>query len=74
MLLDSFPEVKRLSPAEKLAMVGELWDDLASHPSDVPVAQELVQELDRRMAHFREHPEAFTTWEAIQEKVLGRPL
>jgi putative addiction module component (TIGR02574 family) len=74
MLLDSFPEVKRLSPAEKLAMVGELWDDLASQPSNVPVSREIVEELDRRMAHFREHPEEFTTWEAIQEKVLGRRL
>lgn len=74
MMLDSFPEVKRLSPAEKLTMVGELWDDLASHPSDVPVAPEIVEELDRRMAHFREHPDEFTTWEAIQEKVLGRRL
>jgi putative addiction module component (TIGR02574 family) len=74
MLLDSFPEVKRLSPAEKLAMVGELWDDLAAHPMEVPVSGEIVQELDRRMAHFREHPNEFTTWECIQEKILGRRL
>lgn len=74
MLLDSFPEVKRLSPAEKLAMVGELWDDIASQPANIPVSREIVEELDRRMAHFREHPEEFTTWEAIQEKVLGRRL
>lgn len=74
MLLDSFPELRRLSPAEKLEMVGELWDDLASQPSNVPVSREIVEELDRRMAHFREHPEEFTTWEAIQERVLGRRL
>jgi putative addiction module component (TIGR02574 family) len=74
MVLDAFPEVKQLSPAQKLAMVGELWDDLASDPANVPVSREVVEELDRRMAHFRDHPNEFTTWESIQEKVLGRKL
>jgi hypothetical protein len=27
--------------------------------------------LDRRMEHFRQHPEDFTTWEAVKERILG---
>jgi putative addiction module component (TIGR02574 family) len=74
MLLDRYPDVRKLTPAEKLIFVGELWDDLAEHPSDIPVSREIVAELERRMEHFRQHPDEFTTWEAIQEKVLGKRL
>ena len=74
MLLEQFPDVRSLSATDKLIFLGELWDDLAEHPSDVPVSREIIEELDRRMEEFRKHPDQFTTWEAIQEKVLGRRL
>ena len=74
MLLEQFPDVRQLSAADKLIFVSELWDDLAEHPCEVPVSQEIVAELDRRMEDFRQHPDKFTTWEAIQEKVLGKRL
>jgi putative addiction module component (TIGR02574 family) len=71
MILEKFPEVRRLTPAEKLVFVSELWNDLEAHPSDVPVSQDIIAELDRRMEHFRKNPEEFTTWEAVKERVLG---
>jgi putative addiction module component (TIGR02574 family) len=71
MILEQFPEVQRLSPAEKLIFVSELWNDLEAHPSEVPVSREIITELDRRMEHFQEHPDEFTTWEAIQERIVG---
>jgi len=71
MILEQFPEVQRLTPAEKLIFVSELWNDLEAHPSEVPVSREILAELDRRMAHFREHPEQFTTWESVRERILG---
>lgn len=74
MLLDQYPDVRSLSSAEKLILVSELWDDLAEHPSEMPVSREIIEELNRRMEHFRRNPGEFTTWEAIQEKVLGRRL
>ena len=71
MILDKFPEVQKLSPSEKLQFVSELWNDLEAHPSEVPVSPEIIAELDRRMAHFRQHPNEFTTWEAVKERILG---
>jgi putative addiction module component (TIGR02574 family) len=73
MILDRFPEVQRLTPSEKLLFVSELWNDLEAHPSEVPVSRDVIAELDRRMAHFREHPEDFTTWEAVRDRLLGSP-
>ncbi len=71
MILEKFPEVQRLSPSEKLIFVSELWNDLEANPSEVPVSREIIAELDRRMEHFRQHPDEFTTWEAVKERILN---
>jgi len=71
MILEKFPEVSRLTASEKLIFVSELWNDLEAHPLEVPVSREVIAELDRRMDRFCEHPENFTTWEAVKERVLG---
>ncbi len=71
MILERFPEIQRLSPSEKLQFVSELWNELQAHPSEVPVSREIIAELDRRMQHFREHPNEFTTWEAVKERILN---
>jgi putative addiction module component (TIGR02574 family) len=71
MILEQFPEIQQLSASEKLIFVTELWNDLEAHPSEVPVSREILAELDRRMEHFRLHPDEFTTWEAVKERILG---
>lgn len=71
MILERHPELQQLSPADKLALVSELWDDLAAHPEDVPVEPELIAELDRRMEAYRKDPTQVTTWEAVKARLLG---
>lgn len=71
MILERFPEVQQLSASEKLLFVSELWNDLEAHPAEVPVSREIIVELDRRMEQFRQHPEEFTTWETVRQRVLG---
>lgn len=74
MILETLPEVKQLTPSQKLVLVSELWDDLAAHPSNVPVSPEQITELDRRMAEYRLDPSKVTSWEAIQKRILGHAL
>jgi len=69
MILDTLPSVKALTPDQKLALVSELWDDLAAHPDKVPVSPEQLAELDRRMEAYRRDPNQVTTWDAIRERV-----
>ena len=71
MILERHPEIQRLSPTEKLALVSELWDDLASQPANVPVTPDQIAELDRRMEEYRRDPGKVTTWEAIKQRILG---
>ena len=71
MILETLPDVNRLTPAQKLLLVSELWNDLAAHPTNVPVSQEQIAELDRRMEAYSRDPSQVTTWEAIQQRILG---
>ena len=71
MILEQHPELRRLSPADKLALVSELWDDLAANPEDVPIHPEVIAELDRRMEAYRKDPSQVTTWEAVKARLLG---
>ena len=72
MILETIPDVNRLTPAQKLLLVSELWDDLAAHPTEIPVSREKIAELDRRMEAYRRDPSQVTTWEAIQQRILGK--
>jgi putative addiction module component (TIGR02574 family) len=74
MILEKIPEVSRLTAAEKLLLVSELWDDLAAHPADVPVSPEQIAELDRRMEEYHRDPSQVTSWTAIQQRILGKTL
>lgn len=74
MILEKIPAVNSLSATEKLLLVSELWDDLAAHPTEVPVSREQIAELDRRMEEYRRDPSKVTSWEAIQQRILGRTL
>jgi putative addiction module component (TIGR02574 family) len=71
VILEQHPDIQRLSPSEKLALVTELWDDLAAHPADIPVTGAQIAELDRRMEEYRKDPKQVTTWEVIKQRILG---
>ena len=71
MILETIPGVEQMTPAQKLLLVTELWDDLAAHPTEVPVSREQIAELDRRMADYRRDPARVTTWKSIRQRILG---
>jgi putative addiction module component (TIGR02574 family) len=64
--------VFNLSPAEKLQLVEDLWDDLASTPEAVPVHDWQKQELARRKANLLKNPASASTWQDVMRRVRGR--
>ena len=70
MILEKIPQIKSLNSTEKLLLVGELWSDLASHPKEIPVSKEIIQELDRRIEVYENNPSNVTTWKASKERIL----
>jgi putative addiction module component (TIGR02574 family) len=69
------PEVEAvfaLSKAEKLQLVEDLWDDIASTPEAIPVHQWQKDELDRRKANLTANPESALTWDEIVRRARAR--
>lgn len=61
-----------LSPAEKLQLVEDLWDDLSAQPDQVPIHDWQRQELDRRKSNLKSNPSSAVTWEEIQDRIRSR--
>ena len=58
-----------LSPSEKLQLVEDLWDDLASTPAAIPVHDWQKEELARRKANLLKNPGAGLSWEEVKKRV-----
>jgi len=61
-----------LSPAEKLQLVEDLWDDLAATPEAVPVHDWQKHELARRKANLLKNPATGLSWEEIKQRARAR--
>lgn len=63
------PSVFDLSPSEKLELVEDLWDDLASTPETVPVHDWQKLELARRKANLLKNPATALHWDEVKNRV-----
>jgi putative addiction module component (TIGR02574 family) len=61
-----------LSPPEKLQLVEDLWDDLATIPDAVPVHDWQKEEVARRKANLTNNPASGLTWEEVKRRVRAR--
>ncbi len=63
------PDISRLTPKERLDLIGELWDSLSV--DEVPLTPAQEAELNRRLASFDGDIKAAIPWEQIDAE-LGR--
>jgi putative addiction module component (TIGR02574 family) len=61
-----------LTPAEKLQLVEDLWDDLASTPESVPIHQWQKDELAARKKRLEANPASGVSWEAVKKQIRHR--
>jgi len=61
-----------LSPAEKLQLVEDLWDDLAATPEAVPIHDWQKEELARRKANLLRNPASGLTWDEVKRRARSR--
>jgi putative addiction module component (TIGR02574 family) len=61
-----------LSPAEKLQLVEDLWDELASTPASVPIHDWQKDELARRKANLMANPASALSWDEVKRRVRSR--
>jgi putative addiction module component (TIGR02574 family) len=63
-------EITRLSPEERLILIGALWDSLDA--ADVPVTSTQRTELRRRLDSFEQDRSGGITWEQLRAQLARR--
>ena len=71
-MIEKIPELRTLSASDKLTLVTELWEDLASNPEDIPITPEQIAEVDRRLEEYRQNPGLGSSWEEVKARILGQ--
>jgi len=65
----NFEQLFDLDVAEKLQLVEDLWDNIASDPEAVPVHDWQKQELSKRKAKYLQNPSSGVTWEEAKKRI-----
>ena len=65
-------EITRLSPPERLALIGDLWDSMTDAELPTPPAQ--LRKLERRLASFDEDRTQAVSWEQLETELAARTL
>jgi len=64
--------IDRLSVAERIALIEEIWDSIASEVEQAPLSEVKQQEVDARLAGHRANPQAAIPWEQIEAEARAR--
>lgn len=61
-------EIRRLSPSERLMLIGDLWDSL----DDATVTPAQASELERRLAGLDDDLTEAVTWDQLRAELAAR--
>jgi putative addiction module component (TIGR02574 family) len=64
--------IDRLNIEERIALVEEIWESIASEPTALPLNDSQRAELDRRIADHEASPEAVISWAEVKAAALAR--
>ena len=62
-------QLLKLGISEKLQLVEDLWDDIASVPERVPVPDWQKEELARRKSEHLQNPASGASWEEAKARI-----
>ncbi len=67
-----FAPLLKLSRAERLQLVEDLWDSIAQEDAELPVSDAKRDELRRRKERFLQHPASGRTWEQVRQRARAQ--
>jgi putative addiction module component (TIGR02574 family) len=65
-------ELLKLSVAERIQLVEDLWDSIAADPEGLPLTDAQKAELDRRLGEHQRDPDSAVPWEAVRERLYKK--
>ncbi len=65
-------ELFKLTAAERLELVEELWDSIADDDEALALTDEQREDLERRLAEADADPAGGSPWEEVRERIRQR--
>ncbi len=62
-------EVLQLPVPERIRVVETIWDSIVDHPESLPLTDEQMAELDRRIEAFEKDPAAGSSWAEVRGRI-----
>jgi putative addiction module component (TIGR02574 family) len=59
-----------LSVAERILLVQDIWDSIASLPEAVPLTDAQRRELETRLQAYHQDPAAGSPWDLVKTRIL----
>jgi putative addiction module component (TIGR02574 family) len=68
-------DYRRLSIAERLQLVEDIWDSIAADAdlTSLPLSNEDQAVLDERLADIEANPKAGAPWPEVRARIINRP-
>lgn len=61
--------IDRLSVAERILLVEEIWDSIAEESEQVPITEAQKQDLQLRLTAYEANPRAGSSWEEVKARL-----
>jgi putative addiction module component (TIGR02574 family) len=65
-------DILNLSIAERIELIGDLWDSLAEVPEAITLTEGQKAELDRRLDAYHKDPTAGASWPVVRDRIAKR--
>ncbi len=65
-------EALRLSPAERLKLIEEIWESFASEPASFPLNGQELKELEARRQRYTTDPGSLVDWQELKSLLQRR--
>jgi putative addiction module component (TIGR02574 family) len=69
---NSVESIKKLSVAERILIVEDIWDSIISSNEQHPISDEQKKELDSRLKSHLENPNDVKSWDEVRKNITSQ--
>lgn len=69
MAISMVDEIAKLSVAERILLVEEIWDSIISYPESLPVTAAQKKELNARLAAYKTDSNDGSPWPEVKQRI-----
>ena len=65
--------IDQLDIDDRLSLLEEIWDSIATDPRAIPLTEEQEQDLQARLEANKANPKAGTPWKEVKAELRSKP-